>query len=95
MGRAAGPCGRLAREPGQGLIAAAISDVGLAMDVPLLQSGSGHPHREGINMVITASGFTVFPHRGTAEFTAPDDEGVIEHASLLEVQDEGSTGLVG
>ena len=33
MGRAAGPCGRSAREPGQGLIAAAISDVGLAMDV--------------------------------------------------------------
>lgn len=32
--------------------------------------------------------------RGTAEFAAPDDEGVIEHAALFEVVDEASAGLV-
>jgi len=32
--------------------------------------------------------------RGTAEFAAPDDEGVIEHAALFEVLEEGGDGFV-
>ena len=32
--------------------------------------------------------------RSTAEFAAPDDEGVIEHAALFEVSEEGGDGFV-
>ena len=31
---------------------------------------------------------------GAAELAAPDDQGVVEHAALLEVLDEGRAGLV-
>ena len=32
---------------------------------------------------------------GAAEFTAPDDEGVVEQAALLEVGEQAGRGLVG
>ena len=50
--------------------------VALAVDVTLLETGAGHPHREGFDVVVAADGLAVFPHRGAAEFTAPDHEGV-------------------
>ncbi len=34
-------------------------------------------------------------HRRAAEFAAPDDERVVEHAALLEVADQGRGRLVG
>ena len=50
--------------------------VALAVDVPLLEAGAGHPHCEGFDVVVAADGFAVFAHWGAAEFSAPDDEGV-------------------
>src|SRR5688572_20922888 len=36
-----------------------------------------------------------FHHGGSPEFTAPDDQGVIEQAALLEILDQGCAGAVG
>ena len=69
--------------------------VGLTMDVALLQSGSSHPHGECVDVVIASCSLAVFSHRGATEFPTPDDKGIFEHAPLLEIEDEGSTGLIG
>ncbi len=47
-------------------------------------------------MVATVVGLgeTALAVDGAAELAAPDDEGVIEHAALLEIADEGGAGLV-
>lgn len=46
-------------------------------------------------MVIAAGcAFVLLDHGGTAKFAAPDDEGVFEHASLLEVAHECGSGLI-
>ena len=50
--------------------------VALAVDVTLLEAGTGHPHREGFDVVVAADGLAVFAHWSAAEFSAPDDEGV-------------------
>ena len=47
--------------------------IGGADNVPGLDPPPGHPHGEGINMMIAPGGFTIFSPRGAAEFTAPDD----------------------
>jgi hypothetical protein len=45
--------------------------VALAVDVALLQSGTGHPHGEGVDVVIAADGLAVFAHWGATEFATP------------------------
>ena len=65
--------------------------VGLAVGDAGLHAGTSHPDGEGVGVVIAAdesvaaSASAVFLHRGAAEFAAPDDEGVVEHAALFEV----------
>ena len=46
-------------------------------------------------MVIPAGAEFPLAVDGAAEFSAPDDEGVIEKSSLSEVSDQGGRGLVG
>ena len=46
-------------------------------------------------MVIAASAAFALEHWGASEFAAPDDEGVFEHAALLEVGEERPGGAVG
>ena len=43
--------------------------------------------------MISVDGFAILAHRGSAGFSAPDDEGVLPPA-LLEVEDEGGAGLL-
>ncbi len=60
-------------------------------------SSSGHPHGEAVGVVISAVEFRAvsgFVHGGASEFSAPDDEGVIEKSALFEVLEEGGDGLV-
>ena len=71
--------------------------VSLAVGLARLDAATSHPHREAAGMVIAS--VVVLGERsltvdGAAEFAAPDDEGVVEEASLLEVADEGPGGLV-
>ena len=55
-------------------------------------AAAGEPHGEGIDVVVAAGALA---HGGAAEFAAPDDERVVEHAAFLEVFDESGAGLVG
>ncbi len=62
-------------------------------------AASSHPGGEGVGVVVAAPAFAVLhvalEERRAAEFTTPDDKGLIEHAALFEVSDETGTGLVG
>jgi hypothetical protein len=72
--------------------------VGLAVDLRRLWSAAtGHPHAEAAWVVIATVVFfgeAALAVDGATEFAAPDDEGVIEHAALLEIFDEGVAGLI-
>lgn len=73
--------------------------IGFAVSDPRFDSSSGHPKGKGVGVVIAAeeghfSSVPVFLHRSSAEFTAPDDEGVIQHSPLFEVGEECGDGLV-
>ena len=62
-------------------------------------SASSHPCGERVGVVVTAPAFAVLhialEEGGAAEFTTPDDKGLIEHAALFEITDETSARLVG
>jgi hypothetical protein len=58
------------------------------------EAAAGEPHGEGVDVVIAAGGFAHLAHRRAAEFAAPDDDGVIEQAALLEIFDERGLALV-
>jgi len=44
--------------------------------------------------VISADGHAISSYRGASEFSAPDDEGVVEHSALFEIKNESGAGLV-
>lgn len=72
--------------------------VGFAVDVALFDTGSGEEEAVAAwVMIATVVGLGERALRvdGAAEFAAPDDEGVIEQAALLEVFDQSGGGLVG
>ena len=67
--------------------------VGGAVADAFFHSGAGHPGGEPGGVVIAAAG--AFLESGhAAEFGAPDDEGVLEQASLFQVDEEGGGWLV-
>ena len=66
----------------------------LAQGQAPLHAPARHPHAEAIRMMIPAV-IASLDHGGAAEFTAPDDESVLEEAALFQVGDEGGAGLVG
>ena len=72
----------------------------LAIHRPRLDAAACHPHGVGVLVVVTAGGgfgavlVGTLAQRGAAEFTAPDHEGFIEQAALLEVAHECGHGLV-
>ena len=73
--------------------------IGFPNDLAGFDASAGHPHCEAVGVVIASGvggvfGTAEFRHRGATEFTAPDNEGIVEHAALLEVFDEGGHGLV-
>jgi hypothetical protein len=71
--------------------------VGLAVDRASLGSASGHPHGEAAWMMIAAVVlFGESPLRidRAAEFAAPDHQGFVEQAALLEILDQGVARLI-
>ena len=68
--------------------------VGFAEDRAWAEASACEPHGEGVDVVVAACGFADFAHGGASEFTAPDDDGIVEEAALGEVGDEGGAGLV-
>ena len=65
--------------------------VRLAIGHPAANPATRHPHGEAADVVVPSR---PLGHRRASEFTAPDDEGVVEHAALFEIQDERCAGAV-
>ena len=61
--------------------------VGRSPACPTFDSCPSHPEGESLDVVIPSASLG---HWGTAEFAAPDDQGILEKSSLLEVLYEGS-----
>ena len=62
-----------------------------------LYASACHPGRETAGVVVTTIVFTgefALAVGGSAKFTAPDHEGLVEHVALFEVGDECGSGLV-
>ena len=71
--------------------------VGLAVDDAALDSSSGHPLGVAAWMVVAAVVFirqSALAVNRAAELPTPDDQGVVEHTTLLEVLDESPGGPV-
>jgi hypothetical protein len=60
--------------------------VGCSVDRASFGTSTGHPHAEGVRLVVAAVGS--LSQRSSSEFTAPDDQRVIEHASLDKVSNK-------
>jgi len=53
--------------------------IGRTVGEARFHSTAGHPHRKAVRVMVTPPGFTHhLRHRCPAEFTAPDDESIIE-----------------
>ena len=71
--------------------------VGVSVNDAGFDTGSGHPDGEVFRVVVAAvvfAGEFALAVDGATEFAAPDDEGVIEHTSFLEVGNEGVGSLI-
>ena len=67
--------------------------VGRAVDNARLDAAAGHPHREGLRMVVAAEAALedgmAFDHRRAAELAAPDHQRFVQQAALFEVLGPG------
>ena len=50
-----------------------------------LDPATGHPHREAVGVVVASGALSVLGGRLAAELAAPDDQGAVEQATLLQV----------
>ncbi len=57
--------------------------VGCTDHLTAFDATAGHPHCEAIGVMVAT--VTFFGHGSASEFSAPDDERLIEHASPLQV----------
>ncbi len=67
--------------------------VGGAVGVSFFDSGSREEAGEGVGVVV-AAGAVALKEGHAAEFGGPDNKGVVEHAALFEIGNEGAGGLV-
>src|SRR5262249_926356 len=59
------------------------------------EAAAAEEHGKAFHVMVTTGAALVFlGHGGAAEFTAPDDDGVVEQAALFEVLDERGGGAV-
>lgn len=65
--------------------------IGLAVGDSSFNSTTGHEHGSGLSVVVATG---ALGHGSATEFTAPDDEGVVEEAALFQILDEGGGALV-
>ena len=63
--------------------------VGGPVGLANLDAATRHPDGKGVRMMVPAPASAILhvtlEERGPAEFTTPDDQGLVEHATLLEV----------
>src|SRR5260370_1983950 len=71
--------------------------VGLAVADAGLDAAAGEPHAEAAAVMVAAmigGGELALAVHGAAELSAPEDQGIVQQAALLEVLDEGGRGLI-
>ena len=61
--------------------------ISLTMAHPALHPAAGHPHGESVGVVVAAGALLVFRRGLPTKFTAPHDQGLLEHSSLFEILD--------
>src|SRR5437660_8500381 len=66
--------------------------VGCAVADAAFEAAAGHEHGEAVRVVVAA--VAGFGDGSAAEFTAPDDGGLIEQAAAFEIADQRGRGLV-
>src|SRR5262245_31958749 len=71
------------------------------VNIAAADAAAGHPHRKPVMIVVTAVDFSGIGagsgklNSGCAsKFTAPNHEGVVKHAALLEIRQQGADRLV-
>src|SRR5437762_10124401 len=73
--------------------------VGLAEADAGFETATGHPHSKGLRMMVAAKLATdvrvALDHRCASKLAAPEDDGVVQEAALLEIFDEGGGALIG
>jgi hypothetical protein len=72
--------------------------IGRSVTEPGFDTTTGHPHGKATWMMIASSFWTIplsLACYAPTEFSAPNDESVVEHAASLEIHDECGTGLIG
>ena len=73
--------------------------VGFAVTEARLHAAAGHPDGEGIGMMVAAPARPIVEvalnERRAAEFSAPNDQRVVQESALLKVADQGGARLVG
>ena len=72
--------------------------VGLAVGDTPAHATAGEPVGEAVGMMVAAIGSLgelALAVNGTAEFSAPDNESIVEHAALLKIAQECGGGLIG
>src|SRR5262249_30961677 len=71
--------------------------VGFAVADAGLDAAAGKPHAEAAAVVVAAmigGGELALAVYGPAELPAPEDQGIVQEAALLEVLDQGGRGLI-
>ena len=66
--------------------------VGVAVSHTSLDAAAGQHDGKPFDVVVAAA--AALRHRGSAEFSAEDDQGIVEHTSLFEIADEGGGGAI-
>src|SRR5262249_12554213 len=74
--------------------------VGGAVNVSRLYAAAGEPHGEAVRIMVAPGSFAVaaggeFDDGGSTKLAAPDDQGFVEQAALLEVFEQRADRLVG
>ena len=60
-----------------------------------LDAASRHEHREPVGVVVTPGSLGIFSGRLAPELSTPDNQGLIQQSTLLEILDESSDRFVG
>ena len=58
-------------------------------------AAAGHPHREGIRMMVATVVRAALNHRGPSELPTPQDESVLKQPALPKILDQRRAWLVG
>src|SRR5258708_40193729 len=64
------------------------------VNVAAADAAAGHPHGKPIMIVVSATELRKFGNRRSAEFTAPEHQGGVQHSPLLQVAQKSAQGLV-